>query len=91
MPTALERKNRPGREPGRHGAALERVLNIPNISDNFNRLGTLPHLLNKPLKCCLIGLVNKLDRLEESDMHRSLIGCATRLLNELSRFDQGGQ
>jgi hypothetical protein len=46
MIPALERKNRPGMEPRRQGTAIERVLNIPNISDNFNSLEILPMLPN---------------------------------------------
>jgi hypothetical protein len=89
MLTVIERKSRLRGEPRRQGTAIGRVLNIPNSSGKFNGFNAVHPLLNKPLKCCLIGLVNKLDRLEETNMHRSLIDCANHLLNELGRFDRG--
>jgi len=43
--------------------------------------------LNKPLYCCLKGLLNALDRSSDARITQSVIDCAMFLLIELERID----
>ena len=43
--------------------------------------------LNKPLYCCLKGLLNALDRSSDARIAQSVIDCAMFLMVELERID----
>jgi len=43
-------------------------------------------LLVRPLERHLIGLVTKLDRLDDTPLNQAFIDCANKLLNELPRL-----
>ena len=45
-------------------------------------------LLNKPLRCCLLGLLNKLNQRDDADtIDQSIVDSVMTLLNELPRLD----
>jgi len=50
---------------------------------------TSEKLLVRPLKCHLIGLLNKLDPFDGDKINQSIIDCCHHLLNELERIDSG--
>jgi hypothetical protein len=48
------------------------------------------HLLTKPLRNHLTGLLGKIGNLEDAKVNQALIDCTMFLLIELSRIDQSG-
>jgi len=100
--TAIKRNDRPGREPERSKTAIKRGGNVPHPADNFKHfcpcltqcktcdcldISSTHRLLVKPLGCHLKGLINKMDKRNDTKIDQAIIDCSMFLLIELERLD----
>jgi hypothetical protein len=85
MQATYERENPTGGRPAGliTAAAFEREATIPRQRQKRNM-----HLMKKPLRDHLTGLLNRLDLLEDGKIRQAIIDSTMFVLIEVARLDQ---